>query len=156
MKTHNLVQQALEQSQEDSRSLEKRLLALKAAVVERLMYSSRAELAQLPVGSFASAGRLGRAGTAPACPAPAAWAGVIGAGHWEPGLAAGTHGEPGRASPELGQEYVRCLITLQCFPTIHECTYLQSWVMCRLSSSWVLKLIRHISHGLKILKANFA
>lgn len=75
METHNLVQQALEQSQEDSRSLEKRLLALKAAVMERLMYSSRAELAQLPGGSFASAGRPGHAGTAPAWPATAAWAG---------------------------------------------------------------------------------
>lgn len=62
--------------------------------------------------------------------------GVIGAGQWEPGLAAGEmEREPGRASPGLVQEYVRCLITQQCFPTSHECTYLQSLVMCRLLSS---------------------
>lgn len=60
------MQQGPGKSQEDSRSLEKRLLALKAAIMERLMYSSRAELAQLPVGSFASAVRPGQAGAAPA------------------------------------------------------------------------------------------
>lgn len=39
---------------------------MKAAIMERLMYSGRAELAQLPVGSFATAEGLGHTGRAPA------------------------------------------------------------------------------------------
>lgn len=99
-----MVQQGPEKSQEDSRSLEKRLVALKAAIMERLMYSSRAELAQLPVGSCAPASRPGQAGTAPACPAAAAaWA----RGNWSRSVGAwpgcrrggeGALGEPARVS----------------------------------------------------------
>lgn len=84
METHNSVQRDLEKSQEDSRSLEKRLLALKAAIMQRLMYSSRAEFAPTPVGGFASAARPGHAGTAPAQPAAAAWA----RGNWSRSLGA--------------------------------------------------------------------
>lgn len=95
-----MVQQGPAKSQEESRSLEKRLLALRAAIMERLMYSSRAELAELPVGSFASAARPGEAGTA-----TAAWPRGISAGQWEPGWAAGGDGEPWRGSPGPGQQH---------------------------------------------------
>lgn len=79
-------------------------------------------------------------------------------GNWSRSLAAGqaaqlccrqNHTALGKPAQELMQEYMRCLITQQCFPTIHEYTYLQSFVTCRLLNSWVQTLIRHISYDLK-------
>lgn len=152
-----------EQSKEDARQVDKRLLALKTAIMERLMHSSRVRyiylLNCLLKALLSQRGRVTQVCLQPNLPA-LAWPRVIKQViRWRLGspasLDAGMYSlrEP---APELMQKYLRCLIAQQCFPTIHEYTYPpECWNME--TFKW-LNPKAYQTHQLRpeILKANFA